>query len=277
MLLALTVASGSISARSIFSSGFNNQDNKMNKSIRVKHVEFNSPAPSFLEIDKKFESEKITSNNIDVVNWPDANGDYKPVASFKIMYTDTDIYIRYDVREKNLKAIYGSDEGAKPWTDDCMEFFIMPNPEDGVYYNLEMNCIGYGLLGSGAGRGNRTGLSPEEMKQIRRFSTLGDKAFGIREIEKENASVRNTLHRDSDVCKSKETPEYYEWQMIIVLPIKLISHNGVKPLQGRTIKGNVYKCGDDMPQAHYITWNPIGTPKPDYHQPAYFGKFIFEK
>jgi hypothetical protein len=41
--------------------------------------------------------------------------------------------------------------------------------------------------------------------------------------------------------------------------------------------GNVYKCGDAMPQAHYLTWNPIGTSRPDYHRPEYFGYLKFEK
>ena len=119
-------------------------DKKSGKSSS-DHVKFAVASPTFLQINKKFESEKVSSGAVDVVNWPKANGDYKPVASFKIMYTDTDIYIQYNVKEKALKAVFDKDENSQPWTDDCMEFFIKPsdNLNDSLYFNLEMNCIGH--------------------------------------------------------------------------------------------------------------------------------------
>jgi hypothetical protein len=282
MLLAALLSFGSVNARGIYA--LNNQINmNTNKEVarkiyKVKHVKFAAASPTFLQINKKFESEKIESAAVDVVNWPKANGDYKPVASFKIMYTDTDIYIQYNVKEKALKAVFDKDEGAQPWTDDCMEFFIKPsdNLEDSLYFNLEMNCIGHGLLGMGEGRKDRHNAQPEVMKMIRRFSTLGDSAFGIKEIEKENALASNRV-KDNDVCITGDKLDEYEWTMVIVLPIKLICEDGVKALKGKKVMGNVYKCGDKMPQAHYLTWNPIGTPKPDYHRPEYFGYFKFEK
>ena len=290
MLFAALLSFGSINARGIYA--INNQVNMNTKKIetlnsdkevvrktyKVKHVKFATASPTFLQINKKFESEKVESGAVDVVNWPKSNGDYKPLANFRIMYTDTDIYIQYNVKEKALKAVYDKDEASQPWTDDCMEFFIKPsdNLNDSLYFNLEMNCIGHGLLGMGEGRKNRRNAQPEVTKLIRRFSTLGDKAFGIREIEKENDVAANKV-KDGDVCVSAEKQEVYEWTMVIVLPIKLICEDGVKALKGKKVMGNVYKCGDAMPQAHYLTWNPIGTPKPDYHRPEYFGYLKFEK
>jgi len=294
MLLAALLSFGNVNARGIYV--INNQINMntkiteavdkalntdkevVRKTYKVKHVKFAVASPTFLQINKKFESEKVASGAVDVVNWPKANGDYKPIASFKIMYTDTDIYIQYNVKEKALKAVFDKDEDSQPWTDDCMEFFIKPSdiPNDSLYFNLEMNCIGHGLLGMGEGRRNRHNAQPEVTKLIRRFSTLGDKAFGIREIEKENDLAGNKV-KDGDVCVSADKQEIYEWTMVIVLPIKLICEDGVKALKGKRVMGNVYKCGDAMPQAHYLTWNPIGTPKPDYHRPEYFGYLKFEK
>ena len=45
---------------------------------------------------------------------------------------------------------------------------------------------------------------------------------------------------------------------------------------GDTIKANFYKCGDDMPQKHYLSWHPIRIEKPNFHRPDHFGTLIFE-
>ena len=46
-------------------------------------------------------------------------------------------------------------------------------------------------------------------------------------------------------------------------------------LKGKTFRANFYKCGDMLSVPHYVTWNPVGTPKPDYHRPEYFGELKF--
>ena len=117
------------------------------KLATVAHVDFECSDPCMKEIEKKFSC--IDSNAVDVVNWPGRNGSYSPKASFKIMYSDTYLYIRYQVEETELRATFAKDEGSRPWTDDCMELFILPDEETGVYYNLEMNCIGRGMVGYG--------------------------------------------------------------------------------------------------------------------------------
>ena len=86
------------------------------KLAKVAHVSFKCQNPCWKEIEEKFSS--IVSNDVDVVNWPDRNGDYSPKASFKIMYSDTYLYIRYQVEETELRATFPTDEGARPWTDD---------------------------------------------------------------------------------------------------------------------------------------------------------------
>ena len=48
-------------------------------------------------------------------------------------------------------------------------------------------------------------------------------------------------------------------------------------------KGYMYKpevelsiaYSDMLSVPHYVTWNAVGTEKPDYHQPAYFGLLKF--
>ena len=235
-------------------SAFGQKVHKMEKIriAKVSHVVFESKVPDMAEVESKFAS--VKSNAIDIVNWPDRNGSYSPKASFKIMYSDTDLYIRYQVKENEIRSTFGADSGSRPWTDDCMELFIAPVNETGVYYNIEMNCTGYGIVGYGVGKKDRGHFEQERMDRIRRFSTLGREAFGDR-VSKE------------PVC----------WSMIIVIPLDLILQGrGVESLKGQTVKGNVFKCGDDMTNRHYLTWNPVGTERPDYHRPEFFGYFEFE-
>jgi len=52
-------------------------------------------------------------------------------------------------------------------------------------------------------------------------------------------------------------------------------HHKVKNLKGKTFRANFYKCGDMLTVPHYVTWNPVGTENPDYHQPKYFGLLKF--
>ena len=221
---------------------------------KVAHVDFECANPCFREIENKFET--IASNAVDVVNWPDRNGDYSPKASFKIMYSDTYLYIRYQVEETELRATFPADSGARPWTDDCMELFILPDEETGVYYNIEMNCIGRGIVGYGPFKQGREHFEKERMDRILRYSSLGTEAFGTR------------IASDS---------EPFKWSMIIAVPLDLILQGkDVSKLRGRTARGNVFKCGDDMQHRHYLTWNPVGTERPDYHRPEFFGYFEFE-
>jgi len=39
--------------------------------------------------------------------------------------------------------------------------------------------------------------------------------------------------------------------------------------QGRLFKANFYKCGDELPLPHYLSWNPIYTETPDFYRPDF--------
>ena len=39
-------------------------------------------------------------------------------------------------------------------------------------------------------------------------------------------------------------------------------------------RGNFQKCCEAKKPSHHLTWNVIGTPKPDFHQPDYFGEWV---
>lgn len=222
------------------------------KTINVKEVSFGKAEPSIGEIDSMFNNNNIEYHSIDVENW--SGYSYRPQVQFRIAYSATEIYLQYKVKESCIKAVYGEDAGSAPYKDSCLEFFCIPDEKSGAYYNLELNCIAKGTFAGGAKRTDRTKFGDDVLSQIKRHSTLGNAAFGT---------------KISD-------GEPFEYTVTVALPVKLFSLSDVEPLKGRTIKGNFYKCGDDMPQRHYLSWNPIGTERPNFHTPDYFGNIHFE-
>lgn len=226
------------------------------KTLIVKELSFATEEPTFAEIESAFNEKNIEYNKIACVNWDGYNGDYNPDVKFRIGYTEKEIYLQYIVKEDDVKAVFAADSGSRPYTDSCVEFFAIPG-EGGEYYNLEMNCIGIGTFAGGAERTGRTKYGDDVLSQIRRESTLGKEAFGIK-------------------TKADNGGEPYTWKLTVALPVRLYSLSEVKPLKGRSIKANFYKCGDDMPQAHYLSWHPIRIEKPNFHRPDHFGTLIFE-
>ena len=67
----------------------------------------------------------------------------------------------------------------------------------------------------------------------------------------------------------------FTWDVAMIIPLDLI---GVNPESlPDTLKANFYKCGDLTSHPHYLSWSPIGTPKPDFHRPEYFGELIIKE
>jgi len=60
------------------------------------------------------------------------------------------------------------------------------------------------------------------------------------------------------------------------LPFRAYFRHDIKSMEGSVIRANFYKCGDDQKTTHYLSWSPIGTEKPAFHAPDYFGTLYFE-
>ena len=43
---------------------------------------------------------------------------------------------------------------------------------------------------------------------------------------------------------------------------------------GIRFRGNCYKCGDRTEHPHFLAWNPVHTPTPDFHRPEFLGEMI---
>jgi hypothetical protein len=177
---------------------------------------------------------------------PWADYPYQPTASFSIGHTNDHIAIKYAVQEKVVKgACYTSNSPV--YTDSCVEFFIAPENSRG-YYNLEFNCIGTCLAGYGEGRTDRTPVPAPIIKTIRYQAVL------------QNDTQAATVH----------------WGLTLLIPVQVFCFHHISSLQGMHCSGNFYKCGDDLPEPHFLSWMPIQTPQPDFHRPGFFGSLYFE-
>jgi len=190
------------------------------------------------ELLKGFEWHSLEFNN-----WSESFP-YKPDIRFRIGYTQDALVLQYDVVEEQLRGSY-SEINENVWEDSCVEFFISFDGRKN-YYNLEFNLIGTGLIGYGsADKRTRNRLSATEIKQVRTFSMI-------------------ERHGDSK-----------HWSMIEVIPFAVFKFDHVVNVKEKSIHGNFYKCGDHLKRPHFVSWNKIENPTPNFHLPQYFGELVF--
>lgn len=199
------------------------------------------------DIPALFRAEKVTYQKIDTVDWA-ADYPYCPQVEFAIAHKGDAILLHYRVEEDCVRAVSGTDLGPV-WEDSCCEFFVSPDVEGG-YYNLETNCIGTVLLCNGQGRENRTKAPSDVLRAIERWSSLGREPFEMKENKQ-------------------------KWELALVVPVSSFFRHNLKDLSNLVMRANFYKCGDKTTKPHFLSWNPIDLPAPDFHRPDFFGEIRF--
>ncbi|MGX1931239.1 carbohydrate-binding family 9-like protein [Flagellimonas sp. 2504JD4-2] len=218
----------------------------VNKTLKVREIEFDGTID--LQKVSRLLDEHAETNFVDVLNWD--SFPYQPKVGFKIAHSNNQIWLKYEVEEENILA-EKTEPNSYVFRDSCVEFFFDPL-SDGNYYNFEINCIGTILSAYGAQRKPREFLSPDTIKNvIQTKSSLGSQSF-------------------------TERTGGHSWEITIILPAEVLTHDSGIQLKGLQSRANFYKCGDATSKKHYLSWNPIDTNKPDFHRPEYFGELIFE-
>jgi len=183
---------------------------------------------------------------IDTVNWRDYS--YQPEVTMLCGYSEDEILLKYKVLESHIRA-NNTELNSEVYKDSCVEFFISTGTK--FFYNFEFNCTGTAYAAYGI-TGDRERLEEKEVSRIRTFSTLGKNPISVREIEE-------------------------PWELTIAIPFDIFRDNELQKPGDQVFYANFYKCGDELPRPHYLSWNPIKTGKPDFHQPDFFGKIRFLK
>lgn len=198
---------------------------------------------SFEELDKRMET-GAAKDFICEVNWQ--TYPYKPTAAFRVARSESHLVIFYDVKGLDLRAAALEDNGPV-WEDSCCEFFVS-DLSDGTYYNFELNCVGTLLAAKRRSRTDADMFSPDQLARIIRHSSLEKKPY-----------------EEADVIHS--------WSTAICIPFDLIGLNASNLPEG--IRANFYKCADMTAHPHYLSWNRIDVPTPDFHRPDHFGLLKF--
>jgi len=172
---------------------------------------------------------------------------YKPKVSFKVAHNGQYILIRFYITEKYIRASK-CETNADVYKDSCLEFFISFNGND--YYNIEINCIGVVHMAYGSRISERQLINKDIIGKITVHSTLGKMPFETK-------------------------TGYFSWSMTVFIPVDCFVYSKVKLGRMSEAMGNFYKCGDELPEKHYLSWNPVKTPKPNFHKKEFFGKIIF--
>ena len=198
---------------------------------------------SLQELDLTME-EKATKFSVSEHNWP-KDAPYAPDCNGSIARSSTHLAVMFHVRGLDIRATEMEDNG-RSWEDSCCEFFVS-DPFDGTYYNFELTCAGSILAAKGSGRQNR-------------------------EVRDKDLVARIIRHRSLGRVPMVVTGQIIGWTVAMLIPFDLI---GIDPANlPVSVRGNFYKCGDLTAHPHFLSWNPIGTPKPDFHRPDYFGELI---
>lgn len=186
-------------------------------------------------------------HEIDILNW-EQQYPYKPSVRFAVAHDGNSVLVHYQVDEQAVLAEVGEDAG-RVWEDSCVEFFASP-AGDGQYYNIECTCTGKLLVALGTGRSDREPAPASVLSGVRRWASLGSRPFGL-------------LDRPT------------HWELALVIPASTFFRHDIGSLGGLTFGANFYKCGDRLPVPHFVTWNAVETPAPDYHRPECFGTITF--
>ncbi len=185
---------------------------------------------------------------IDKVNWPEQFS-YCPDTEVEVSNDHEYLYLHYRVQGRQLRAMATEDQ-QPVWEDSCVEFFCQV-PEEKHYMNFETNCIGTMVASRRLSRTEDVQpLSIDEMQQIVRHCSLPHQAIDERDGE-------------------------FSWEVKLQIPLRLIFGNKEVRFP-QVLRANFYKCADMTREPHFVSWEPISLPHPDFHCPQFFGEIVLE-
>lgn len=224
------------------------------QTLTVRHIA-DSPIGA-AEIPQVMDQAHVDFVSVAAHNWADQYP-YCPQMAVRLAHTGTHLLVDYRVTEACVRAVAPHDNG-NVWEDSCCELFLEPLDGEATqgtpahtYYNIECNATGTLLIGNGQGREDRVRASQEVLDKVDRWASMGRKPF-------------------------PDTTGERTWRLCLAIPAGALFHHSLASFCGLHARGNVYKCGDQLPQPHFLSLYPISTPKPDFHRPECFGLIHFE-
>jgi len=191
---------------------------------------------------------------IELKNFMGDKSEHFPQVEAKLVYDNNFLYVIFKVKDRYVKAV-NTEYDSSVFQDSCVEFFFTPSNNIGQgYFNAEINCCGTMLLRHQKARGVETIVILEtDAKKFEIFSTF----------------------------KGKVEPEItkpMEWVVEYKIPYKILEKYApvIKPAAGVQWQANFYKCADKTSKPHWLTWNKVELPQPNFHRPEFFGILEFK-
>ncbi len=194
---------------------------------------------TIVKVSEKTDWDKVNTLAIDNLHWTDS---CDISAWAKICYDAENLYVRLWAKEAEIRAEYTTQTGM-PCEDSCLEFFFAPAADDTRYMNFEFNPNGASWIGIAHGRDDAVRILTDVSM------------FDPRPIRTEDG-----------------------WQITYKIPLSFLRLFVPQTVfaSGVKIRANCYKCGDLTKHPHYLAWNPVDHPTPEFHSYAHFGEMTFE-
>jgi Carbohydrate-binding family 9 len=173
---------------------------------------------------------------VQINNWPDFETDVEVFCRF--LKDENSFNIKFHVSENIILAekLFPNDP---VYEDSCVEWFCSFGSE--TYYNFEFNLIGTILAQKGKNREERNFLDPKLIAKIKVIPSMGFAPILL-------------SHGD------------FRWNLTITIPFEIFGDD----FDLSKLKGNFYKCGDNISPKHYLSAFPVDTATPDFHTPEFF-------
>lgn len=194
------------------------------------------------------------ADTLTVSHFPWEDSGHRPVVTARVLYDDAWLAVRFDVEDRYVRAV-AENFNDSVCLDSCVEFFVAPSadPAQDAYFNFEVNCGGTVLL--------HRCLSTAEREAGQERPPLGDEEGAL-------IQMATTLPK----IVEPEITEPTTWTVEYHVPWPLFTKyfDVAIPQSGTTWRANFYKCGDRTSHPHWGSWAPVGTERPNFHQPAFF-------
>jgi hypothetical protein len=173
---------------------------------------------------------------------------HHPETRFYLLHDGAALYVQFCVKDAHVRSVQTEYQGPV-YTDSCCELFVQPVAGKG-YFNFEINAGGTLLL---------TYIEdPTRVPGGFATFTRVDNAWGSQ------VEIRSSLPRVVDPERAAD------WTLRFRIPFALFEHyTGSAP--AKEWRGNVYKCGDNTSQPHWLSWSPVSAL--NFHLPECFGSF----
>lgn len=180
------------------------------------------------------------------------DGPHEYTARFKMLYSDTGVYVLFDGSDRTLTATL-KDDFLDLWTEDVFECFFWPDESHPLYFEYEISPLGYELpILVPNVDGEFMGWRPWRYE-------------GKRRIQKKVSATGGPNESMAPVIG---------WRAEVFIPYELLKPlNNVPPKTGSRWRANFYRVDYDAKQMTQWDWSRVG---PSFHEINKFGTLVFE-